>query len=106
MTHYARCIALLLIVMHLAGCATTVTNIRQKYDKTDATDAIVVKDYAECEQEGENAGRGALIASWATMILAFTVIGAVIPIGLAVTSGMQTTTARDRCMAIRGYISR
>ena len=106
MTHYARCIALLLIVTYLAGCATTVTNVRENYDRDEATDQIIMKDYAECVREAENAGRGWLIASWATMILSFTVIGAIIPIGLSITGMIQHKSTLEQCMAIRGYVRR
>lgn len=73
-------VSLFLIVV-LSGCATTVRSVRENYDNPGASDAALMKDHADCAKEGDDAANGWLIAGWATMPLAFTIIGAVIPIG-------------------------
>ena len=96
----------LLVIIVLSGCAATVQSVRDTYDNPAASDAALMKDHAECAKQGDDAANGWLIAGWATMPLAFTVIGALIPIGLSATAGIKEANARDRCMAACGYVRR
>jgi hypothetical protein len=90
----------------LSGCAATVERVRGTYDNPAASDTALMKDHAECAREGEDASNGWLIASWATMPLALTVIGALIPIGLAGTAAAKSSSTRDYRMAERGNVRR